>query len=385
MEKCASRLQQNFSTEIKRIDDPYSNIVHYLYSEREIFEKIANHIKETFNIEITFDNLEQGEKAIRIKPEKILETFHSKQESAKFWRENSPTLQNQGDGLKAYLKILFTLFNPSKEIIIIDEPETFLHPPQRRSLGKFIAENISDQKQIFISTHDSEFLRGIIINTTETKIFHLKNKNTPPEYSTHEEKTESKKRSQSNNELILNAYFNKLTILCEAEDDRMVYQYASQKFFPAENVDIHFVGLNGKTEVFANFKVLKDLKINVAAITDIDILHSGEHVQFITDDKEKKELIILKNKLNALEIIQKTLLKKNGPGAIPEQKNDIESAIEIMEKYKIYINPIGELEAFLDKSKATDRKVQNIKNNINQNSENTNIITLKGMMQRVVK
>lgn len=46
-------------------------------------------------------------------------------------------------------------------LFLIDEPETFLHPPQARVLGKNIVR-LSEGKQLFISTHNIDFIRGVL-------------------------------------------------------------------------------------------------------------------------------------------------------------------------------------------------------------------------------
>ena len=83
----------------------------------------------------------------------------------------------QRDNLSSYLKILFAILEPSNQIIFIDEPETFLHPPQRRALGSLISKLVLEKnKQLFISTHDPDFMRAALSSPSESLIiFNLSN------------------------------------------------------------------------------------------------------------------------------------------------------------------------------------------------------------------
>ena len=44
-------------------------------------------------------------------------------------------LNDQGDGIRSAVAILSSLITATHSLYLIDEPETFLHPPQARILG----------------------------------------------------------------------------------------------------------------------------------------------------------------------------------------------------------------------------------------------------------
>lgn len=50
-----------------------------------------------------------------------------------------PDLYDQGDGIRSAVAILSSLVVNKSFLYFIDEPETFLHPPQARQLGRDIA------------------------------------------------------------------------------------------------------------------------------------------------------------------------------------------------------------------------------------------------------
>ena len=73
-----------------------------------------------------------------------------------------PKLQEQGDGMRSFASILLDTFTTEHTITLIDEPEAFLHPPQARLLGKMLAKNNPDNRQLLVSTHSEDFLQGLL-------------------------------------------------------------------------------------------------------------------------------------------------------------------------------------------------------------------------------
>lgn len=52
--------------------------------------------------------------------------------------EKLPTLHSQGDGMRSYVGVLLHTSVGRESILLIDEPEAFLHPPQARQLGTML-------------------------------------------------------------------------------------------------------------------------------------------------------------------------------------------------------------------------------------------------------
>lgn len=371
-EFCDSRLSGPFETNIAEISGTYSDFIHFLYANELLFKKVSGHIKHVFGFEIVFDDLEQGRKQIRIKPlTKVNKSTLPKATYADYWKQNSKLVSAQGDGLKAYLKIIYGLFALDRDVILIDEPEAFLHPPQRRSLGKFISENANQGKQIFIATHDSEFLRGVLTSPVDSlKIIHLRNNS--GNYSFNVSPADKTIKSQYFNELLLNSYFNKITVLCEAEDDRMIYQYTSERYLPDITVDVNFVGLNGKSAVIKNLLTLRARDLNAVCILDVDALYSNEIINaiIISDANDRQMLEQLKIRLLAV-LVDKPLKKAFRTTGINHSsvvtfKSDICTVISMLQKYGIFVLENGELETWMKVKKSDGKKVQTIINEINR-------------------
>src|SRR5262249_32288920 len=81
---------------------------------------------------------------------------------------NATILEQQGDGMRSFASVLlYTLVSDNPSIQFLDEPEAFLHPPQARLLGEFIARERKSKSQLFIATHSTDVLEGLIAAGTE--------------------------------------------------------------------------------------------------------------------------------------------------------------------------------------------------------------------------
>jgi ABC-type cobalamin/Fe3+-siderophores transport system ATPase subunit len=76
--------------------------------------------------------------------------------------KNMPLLQEQGDGMRSFMGLMLALVTAQFSIILVDEPEAFLHPPQARLLGRKLATETPQGTQVFVATHDSDILQGIL-------------------------------------------------------------------------------------------------------------------------------------------------------------------------------------------------------------------------------
>lgn len=75
--------------------------------------------------------------------------------------ERVPLLNEQSDGVKAFAGILLTLLTTPYPLILLDEPEAFLHPPQARLLGEYLSK-LSQRGQLMIATHSLDILLGLL-------------------------------------------------------------------------------------------------------------------------------------------------------------------------------------------------------------------------------
>lgn len=376
-EDCEQRLQGPFNTMINNITGEQQNdFLAYLYTTPNMQWEIKKNIWDVFKIKIGFDDLQQGQKHLRLLPEHRITGQTNLPETAQKWQKESPIVEQQGHGLKAYLRLVFSLLQPNKIIVLIDEPESFLHPPQRKALGNLVAKlAIEEKKQVFIATHDSEFLRGVIAaGVRKIKIFYLKSVNKNFSYSIFDAKNIEDlihQRSNLINERILNSFFYRKTILCEAEDDRLFYEHAASRYHWGLFQDVNFIGFNGKSDVISIFENLKSMEINTAMILDIDYISGTERFPKNIDYSELREKFsTVRKKIRDL-VEKKTFdikrFKKDGIKYIENSQNgiasDCKNLLNLFRNIGIFLVPIGEFESFVKVSHGNLQKAINIVQN----------------------
>ncbi len=193
-----------------------------------------------------------------------------------------PTLQEQGDGMRSYVSILLDAFTAKHTITLIDEPEAFLHPPQARLLGKMLAKNTPNTRQLFISTHSEDFLKGLLdADNKNVKIIRINRSENINHISLL--KNEDIKRVWKDPILrysnILSGLFHSKVVICESDSDCRFYQAIMNSMYDEKNdisQDVLFTHCGGKQRLKTVINALRSLNVRVAVIADIDVLNDKE-------------------------------------------------------------------------------------------------------------
>ncbi|MFY9484714.1 MAG: AAA family ATPase [Patescibacteria group bacterium] len=372
-ELCKERLTITTITNVPNTKQPVNDILHYFYINPKFFDPLMKHIKKVFSLELIFDNIPVGEKALRVLTGKIPKNKPEATETyTRLWDKNTRYFGTLGDGIQAYLKIAFSIFNPVKDIIVLDEPESFLHPPQIYSLASFIYQNSkANKKQIFIATHSAEFIRGLLLedkkngSSSRLNIIYL-TKNLGLEKFTAETLDVNEIRSSSQHEeQVLNSLFNNITIVCEATDDRVFYQAALNRYLPKNTHSTNFISMNGLPGCLKILDFLNTLKISAACILDSDALYKDELVNFVNDKMNNSNKSSIKNCVSKMKLQfnnkqKKYELKQKGLLAIVDNDLKIQAieAIKLLKHIGVFILKNGSLESWANVSHMSQRKIQ---------------------------
>lgn len=248
------------------------NILQNLFTQKENEELLKLAFNEAFGMEVILDY--SGLKDFCLRVAKTFPTIPEDPRKAYLITKEFNKIDNQGDGFRSFVGIVLSLLFSKDRIVLLDEPEAFLHPAQSRYLGKWIADN-SDKLsgQLIISTHNSNFLSGLLQSDKKVDIYRL-NRNDdnttfkliPPEA------TENLSKSPMlSSQRVLEAIFHKAVIVCEADTDRIVYQTVSTLHH--NNQEILFVYSHNKQTLKDVASLLIATQIPVGVISDIDLLN----------------------------------------------------------------------------------------------------------------
>lgn len=217
--------------------------------------------------------------------------------------ESLENLNDQGDGIRSAVAILASLITTTHSLYLIDEPETFLHPPQARILGRNIVD-LSQNKQCFISTHNIDLLRGMLEkNYARIKIIKINRTDNVNEFYVLDNDSikvvsDDKNLKYSN---ILNGLFYNTVVLCENESNCKFYSALLEKIDNDCYQNTLFCAVGGKDQFKIIIPLLNKLKINFLVIADLDLINNRDKLKDLINSIET-------NKYNQISSIHNDFL-----------------------------------------------------------------------------
>ena len=190
-----------------------------------------------------------------------------------------PQLQDQGDGMRSFIGIILWLILEHYNIFLIDEPETFLHPPQAILIGNVVGELISDEQQSFIATHSIHFINGLLERVpNRVKIVRVTRSGNKNEFSVLDsaQLLQISKDPFLRYSALLEGMFYKNVVLCEGDADCMFYSMVNSAtdMKGAKGTETLFTHCGGKQRMSKVIGALKELRVDVKVIPDFDILNN---------------------------------------------------------------------------------------------------------------
>ena len=191
--------------------------------------------------------------------------------------EKLDLLHEQGDGMRSFVGVLLNAFISNHSILLIDEPEAFLHPPQAKLLGKMLSRK--RERQLFLATHSEDFLKGLLdADATNLKIIRLQrdgkiNKVSALNSSGINKIWNDPLLRYSN---ILNGLFHSKVVVCESDSDCRFFAAILAALHDNTDTaipDVLFVHCGGKHRIPVAIEALKELNVPIRVVSDFDVLN----------------------------------------------------------------------------------------------------------------
>jgi ABC-type ATPase involved in cell division len=272
--------------------DGPSHPIHYLQRDDALELSISSKFKKAFGADLIVHRnagsnvpLHVGERPIPAQGEDRVSLAYVER------LEKLPQLQTQGDGMRSFAGVLLATSVGRETVLLIDEPEAFLHPPQAKLLGTSLVEGREKERQIFIATHSTDIIRGVLdANSPDVKVVRIRR--TGDVNTVHHLENERVRELWSDPLLrysnILDGLFHEGVVVCEADSDCRFYyamlEAAHASTYPdAKCPDLMFTHCGGKARLPLVIRSLREVDVPVRAVADFDVLSAEQPLRAIVE------------------------------------------------------------------------------------------------------
>ena len=308
-------------------NDLSKNILSEVQTNSTLLSELAKYTKKMFHKDVILDAVNLGEKiAFRVGSDfdfyrnaKKIDTDADKK------LNDYELLDTEGDGIKSFVSTFITLNMSQKNIILLDEPESFLHPPLASQMGKIIAEAASDDKQIFVATHSPELLKSLIENCDDVNIIRIERENQKSNIYQLNNKDFLKCMYQSSllsNSRVLNGLFCEKTYICESLSDLEIFQLLHDTANPTDSA--YFINAYNKQTEEDISNLNKTLNVKNYRIYDFDIFREDltTALNHFVDQKDISRIMKITDRI-----------RDDFKSQIPEQKDEQQFKKILKNKY----------------------------------------------------
>ena len=271
-------------------------------------------------------------------------------------------IQEASEGVKAFTGIITEVMAGDPSVILIDEPEAFLHPPLASKLGQEVARAaLSTNKRVFASTHSPQFVMGCIQSGAPVNIVRLTYRAgiATARVLPSDELLELMRHPLLRSTGVLSGLFYEFIIVTESDADRAFYQEINERllqFKPEWGIpNCLFINAQNKQTIQTLLRPLRKLGIPTAGIVDIDVLKDGgtNWTNLLSSGDVPplwhNSLASMRNAVKSAMDATGKDMKRNGGLAIlkAEDKKAAEDLLEQLKQYGIFVVPNGELESWV--------------------------------------
>ena len=364
---------------------------HRLYADDDLEVRISDYFERAFGEALIVDQRSGSKIPLRVGTRLVPEAGEN-QLSSKYWarvRNSSFPLDTQGDGMRSFASVILHLLAPiTPSILLLDEPEAFLHPPQARILGEIIVSEKPSKAQLFVATHSPDVLQGLVdIASDHLRIVRIRREGN----INHMKELDKKIVQQISRDplmkysSVISGLFHDRVIICEGDSDCLFY--SSLLDIPSvrqdQPRDVLFIHANGKQRMATLAQTLSALDVPVDVIADIDLLRDETDLKRLIEalggdwSRAQPMSNSVRSAVGVRRAIEETLEKAPTSGEFPRGlRTEIESTLrksspweaiksagkaalphgqptqnfqelqEFCNRIGLWIVPVGELEGF---------------------------------------
>ncbi len=323
------KLTSKFSGAIEPYTRP--NLLVALYYDVEAERLLDNSFYRAFNLHIKLDSSAFGQLLLRVGADFADVPVDSRLAGVQLGRRLQ--LDQQGDGMRSFAGIALGLLVGARPLVLLDEPEAFLHPPQAVHVGEMIATLVRPDRQIVVATHSADVLRGILNKGGDFDILRL-TRDAELSTCTMLEASEVRKIASDpvlSTTRVIEGLFYRAAVAVESDSDSAFYHRVARQVRPAD--DVLYTRAHNKQTLHKVLRPYRALGVKAAAIADFDIIKRGDELNPLlaaATDENLDQPLALQEQIRAL-VESELLLEK-----LAALKKDVE---EILNAWPAVVKP----------------------------------------------
>lgn len=260
----------------RRVEAPSNALQAFLAGGPKAQEELRTAFKDAFGMDIALDWAAMRRWYLRIG--KSFGDIPNDLDQLNALLNDAPELSAQGDGYRSFAGVVLAMLTFQNRLLLLDEPDAFLHPAQARVLGRWLGKRAqSSATQVILATHNSDFLWGLISSNPDVRVIRLNRAGDVTRYHLIPSMTTENlvKSPLLSSQPVLDSLFQQGVAVCEGDPDRAIYQTVSHQRLATQGGEgILFIHANGKDALKTPVMLLRAAGIPVCAVVDFDIFNS---------------------------------------------------------------------------------------------------------------
>jgi hypothetical protein len=278
-------------------------------------------------------------------------------ERARAFHGRAHDIATMSDGVRAFTGLTAAVMSADYRLMLVDEPEAFLHPPLIRKLGKRVTELAAERgANLLASTHSPDFVMGCIQSGKRVNIVRLTwRSGVASARLLSADKLQTMMRDPLLRSTgVLGALFHEGAIVCEADADRVFYAEMNERLLGAARGGADgcvFLNAQNKQTIRRIVRPLREMGIPSVALVDLDIFKGKEDFRELMragfvppvfwepwEERRKRLHQAMRNED----------YKSGGIYTLPrDARQQADALLAGLAEYGLFVVPVGELENWL--------------------------------------
>ena len=340
---------------------PTSHIM-ALFQDDSKREKVRGLTKEALGSYFTIDPTAMSEFSIRLSRRPPVDSREEQGLDAisrKFHSEAQP-ISEFSDGVNAFVGLTAAVMSLDHRIMMIDEPEAFLHPTLARLLARNLASIAVERgATLLASTHSSSFLLGAMDSQAGVTLIRLTYDGRAATTRMLESDQVSRlaKSPMLKAARVLDALFSRAAVVVEGDTDRAFYEAVNEKMNDdGQGIDqCLFINAQNKQTLYKIAGPLRRMGIPTAVAADFDIvnLHERQWRRLldsvgVTDvEPLRQSRSGIMGELKRLKADGGDPIHEQGIGSLVESREAASALVGGLKEHGLFVVEGGELETWL--------------------------------------